>query len=272
MRSLAFAPILLASLALVTPAAAQRLPYRPVVADELAGGARLAYRPVEGDSAPTAPEASGAGSKRRKLLRWGLLDRFEYAAQRGQDGYSWDLSALLGGERDRLWLASVGEGSAWSAPGYLELHALYSRYVGSDTDLNLGLRWDPVSPGRAYATAGGQYDDDKLWIGAFTYLSHKGELGARLAALHNLGVTKALFLQPTFEVDLSGVDVPELGIGRGFYYAEAGLRLRYEIKEAFAPYVGLSWERSLGRTARWEREAGEDPETKGLVLGVRSAF
>ena len=51
-----------------------------------------------------------------------------------------------------------------------------------------------------------------------------------------------------------------------------GLRLRYEIKEAFAPYVGLSWSRDLGRTARLTREEGEDPETKSLVMGVRSAF
>ena len=74
--------------------------------------------------------------------------------------------------------------------------------------------------------------------------------------------------------DLNGSaeDVPELLIGRGLTYAEAGLRLRYERSEKFAPYVGLSWERSLGRTARMERAADEDPETKSLVFGIRSGF
>jgi copper resistance protein B len=94
----------------------------------------------------------------------------------------------------------------------------------------------------------------------------------RLAALYNHRLLRSLFLQPSAELDWVGEDVPELGLGRGFYYAEAGLRLRYEIDEAFAPYVGLSWERSLGRTARLERDAGEDPEARSLVLGVRSAF
>lgn len=265
-------PYFLILLTAAGPAAAQRLDYQPVTDESIASPApRLAYQPVETDSAPAGVQ--GQQAARRKLLRWGLLDRFEYGAQRGRDGYSWDLSALLGGERNRLWLASVGEGPAWSGPDYLEFHALYSRYVGGNVDLNFGFRWDAIpSPNRGYATVGAQFDDDKLWLGAFTYLSNKGELGARLAGLYNYGITQTLFLQPSFELDASGEDIPELGIGRGFYYAEAGMRLRYELNEAFAPYVGLSWERSLGRTARWEREAGEDPEVKSLVFGIRSAF
>ena len=66
--------------------------------------------------------------------------------------------------------------------------------------------------------------------------------------------------------------MPELGLGRGFGFAEAGLRLRYQAHDRFAPYVGLAWSRDLGRTARLTREEGEDPETKSLVMGVRSEF
>ena len=262
MRCLTVAAALLLSAA---PARAQHLAYSPVSADELAGGeVRLPQRQVEEDSAPT---------EGGRLLRWGLVDRFEYAAQSGEDGYSWDFSALLGGKRNRLWLASVGEGPAWGSPDYLEFHALYSRYLGGNVDLNLGLRWDAAPrPRRAHLTAGAQYDDDSLWLGAFGYVSHEGELGARLAGLYNAPLAGKLIAQPSFELDWIGEDVPALGLGRGFYYAEAGLRLRYELEEYFAPYVGVSWERSLGRTARLEREAGEDPEAQSLVLGVRSAF
>jgi copper resistance protein B len=254
-----------ALLLVAAPAAAERLPYNPVTDETVAGAEpRLTPRQVEEDNAP---------SEGGKLLRWGLVDRFEYAAQRGRDGYSWDFSALIGGKRNRLWLASVGEGPAWAGPDYLEFHALYSRHVGGNVDLNLGLRWDAIPrPRRAYATLGAQYDDDTLWLGAFGYVSDEGEPGARLAALYNASLTKKLIAQPSVELDWIGEDVPELGLGRGFYYAEAGLRLRYEFEDYFAPYVGVSWERSLGRTAEMEREAGEDPETKSLVLGVRSSF
>ena len=112
----------------------------------------------------------------------------------------------------------------------------------------------------------------RLWFGGSAYLSTKGELSARLAGYYNQKLAGPLIVQPSAELDYYGEDMPELGLGRGFGYAEAGLRLRYEIKEAFAPYVGLSWSRDLGRTARLTRAEGEDPETKSVVMGVRSSF
>ncbi len=116
-------------LAAAQPAAAQRLDYRPVEDEAMASGPRLAYRAVEGDTAP-----AGAA------LQWGLLDRFEYAVQGGQDGYAWDFSLLYGGERHRLWLGTSGEGAAWDRPDYVELNAFYSYNVGGPWDLNAGLR------------------------------------------------------------------------------------------------------------------------------------
>jgi copper resistance protein B len=260
-------PLLLAA----TPATAQRLEYRPVSDDGLAMPAKLAYLAVDAPDAPADPTAPPA---KRKWLQWGLLDRFEYAAQRGRDGYAWDFSALFGGERNRLWVGSTGEGAAWDVPDYHELHLLYSRNLGGAVDLNAGARWDAqVGPDRYYGVLGAQYDDgEALWLGGWAYLSHKGELSARLAGYYNQPLVGSLIAQPSAEIDWYGEDVPELGLGRGFGYAEAGLRLRYEIKEAFAPYVGLSWSRDLGRTADMTRAEGEDPETKSLVVGLRSSF
>jgi copper resistance protein B len=263
--------LVLILLAAAHPAQAQRLRYVPVSGEELTDAPRLAYQRVEGDEAPSSGTAEKA--RRRKLLQWALLDRAEYSAQRGGDSYAWDFSALLGGERNRLWLGSVGEGGTWQSPDYLEFAALYSRHVGGSWDLNAGLRYDMrPRPDRAYATLGAQYDDGKAWLGAFAYLSDEGELSARLAAYYNLKLVGALVLQPSFELDASGEDVPALGLGRGFTYGEAGLRLRYEIREAFAPYVGLSWSRDLGSTGRLTRAEGEDPETKSLLVGIRSSF
>lgn len=256
-------PLFLLLTAAAAPAAAQRLEYSPVSDEGLAAGPRLDYRRMEGDTVP-------AGFR----LQWGLVDRFEYAAQSGRDGYAWDFSALLGGERHRLWLGTNGEGAAWAVPDYVELNTFYSYRLGGPWDANAGLRYDLQSgPDRAYAVLGGQYDDgEALWFGAWAFLSTEGELSARLAGYYNQTLAGPLVLQPSAELDYYGEDVPELGLGRGFGYAEAGLRLRYEIKEAFAPYVGLSWSRDLGRTARMTRAEGEDPETKSVVMGVRSSF
>lgn len=272
MRSLAF--ILL--LAAAAPAAGQRLDYRPVSDDDLAAPAQLAYQAV--DVPDPVAQAAAPPSKRRKWLQWGLLDRLEYAAQSGGDGYAWDFSALIGGERHRLWIGTSGDGPVSGGPDYAELNALYSYHAGGDWDLNAGLRYDvQPRPRRGYAVLGAQYDaeyegGETLWAGAFGYLSHKGETSVRLAGYYNQPLAGDLILQPSAELDYYGEDVPELGLGRGLGYAEAGLRLRYELKEAFAPYVGLSWSRDLGRTARMTREEGEDPETRSVVMGVRSAF
>ena len=264
-------PLLL--LLAAAPAAAQRLDYQPVSDDRLAEPAQLHYQAVDVPD-PTA----AAPPKRGKWLQWGLLDRFEHVAQSGRDGYAWDVSALIGGDRHRLWLGTSGDGPALGGPGYAELNALYSYHAGGAWDLNAGLRYDvQPRPRRGYAVLGAQYDaeykgGETLWAGAFFYLSHKSELSARLAGYYNQPLVGDLVLQPSAELDYYGEDVPELGLGQGLGYAEAGLRLRYEIREAFAPYVGLSWSRDLGRTARMTREDGDDPETKSLVLGVRSSF
>ena len=81
-----------------------------------------------------------------------------------------------------------------------------------------------------------------------------------------------LVVQPSCELNAYGQDIDSLGVGSGLAYAEAGVRIRYEIVDHFAPYVGFGWERSLGRTARIAREAGEEVEAANLVVGVRSEF
>jgi copper resistance protein B len=239
MRPCLLAPLL----AVAAPAAAQQLPYGDVSADD---GPKLVY---------------------------GLVDRLEWSPQSGEDGLAWDFSALYGGETNRIWLSSVGEGGLGPRLDYLELQALYSRAVTPELDLQAGLRYDAIpSPDRVHLTIGGQYEKGDLWLGAFAYVSHKGELSARLGGIYNLTLIGPLALQPSFEINAYGEDIPALGIGSGFAYGEAGLRLRYNWRDYLAPYAGVSWERSFGRTAQMAREAGEEAEATNLVLGVRSEF
>jgi copper resistance protein B len=239
-----------------------RLAFLPLAAASPAAAQRLDYAALDEVTGPR--------------LEYALLDRLEWAPQRGQDGYAWDFSLLYTGDKHGLWLSSVGEGGPWGSPDYLEFQALYSRTVAKGRYLNAGLRWDAApNSKRLYFAAGGQWEESwnerhDLWIGAFGYLSHKGEFSARLGGIYNHALTEKLYAQPSFELNASAEDVPELGLGRGLAYAEAGLRLRYEFSPKFAPYLGLSWERSLGRTARFARTAGEDVGAKSVVVGVRS--
>lgn len=248
------APLLLAAM----PAQAQRLPYEDALAPE---------------PPPRLDYATQPGGEESVRAFYG--DRLEWRPQRGADVWNWDWSAEVGGARHRLWLATTGDGTFGEGFDYFEVQALYSRPLGeSGLSLQAGLRQDFVPrPRRSYAVAGVQGNvTDPLYVGAFGFLSRQGEFTARLFTYYDLQLPGPLILQPAAEAEIAASDVPELGIGAGPVYLEAGLRLRYRVAEAFAPYVGVNWERLLGRTATLARDAGEEVESTSFVLGVRSYF
>jgi copper resistance protein B len=267
------AALLAGILPAIAPASAQTLPYEDMSDPAPEPAEPIVPEEIRSDAAAAVAETpSGAGeADEGPKLQYALLDRFEWTP-RG-DSYAWDFSALYGDGSDRVYFGFSGDGTFAGTLDTLELDAFYSRNVGGNWDLNAGLRYDArPRPTRLHFAAGTQYDNGSLWLGAWAYLSTKGELSARLASYYNLKLTKRLILQPSAELGAYARDVPELGIGRGLAYAEGGLRIRYEIIDHLAPYFGVSWSRDLGRTARFDREAGIDPESKNLVLGVRSEF
>jgi copper resistance protein B len=243
-----------ALLALASPAAGQHLDYD-------LGPPRLDYGAVA--------EADADGPVREVYF-----DQIELGFQEGEEAYSWDVSTRIGGPRHRLFLASIGEGVLGGALDYLEFQALYSRAVSEDWDVQAGLRYDfRPHPNRAWLTVGAQGNaTEQLYLGGFAFLSHRGEAAARAYALWDIPIVGGLILQPSAEANVFAQDIAALGLGRGLAYGEAGLRLRYRIRESFAPYVGIEWTRDFGRTARFTREAGEDVSGRTLLVGLRSWF
>jgi copper resistance protein B len=71
---------------------------------------------------------------------------------------------------------------------------------------------------------------------------------------------------------LYGQNDPEVGIGSGLSDIEAGMRLRYEIRRQFAPYIGVNWTRLFGNTADFANIAGRDTSEAQLVIGLRAWF
>jgi copper resistance protein B len=246
----------LSALALAAPAAGQRLAYE----DVLTPWPRLAYEPVE------------IAREEARAVRAFYGDRLEIA----DDGasFGWDVSAEIGVAAHRLWLASAGDGAIGGGLSYVEVQALYSHPVSeSGLALQIGVRRDFVRPRRSYAVLGLQGNvSEPFYAGAFAFLSTRGELSGRLFAYYDLEPVARLVLQPYGNVELAASDMPALGIGRGPSELELGLRLRYRVAEPFSPYLGLRYDRLLGRTARIARGAGEDLGGPSLVLGLRSYF
>ena len=107
---------------------------------------------------------------------------------------------------------------------------------------------------------------------AHAFLSDKGDVLGRLAASYDQRITQRLILQPRVEFNLAAQDVRATGVGAGLSDAELDLRLRYEVRREFAPYVGVSYAAKAGRTADFARAAGEDVRSTSVVFGIRAWF
>jgi len=204
---------------------------------------------------------------------WFQGDRMEYRTQEGRDGYLWDVQGYYGGDINKLWFKSEGEGSFGEKAEQAEVQALYSRAIAPFFDLQAGIRHDFAGPDRTHAVIGLQGLMPYMFeIDAAAFLSDKGDLTARIEAEYDQRISDRLILQPRAEMNFSAQDIPELGMGSGIDNIELGMRLRYEIKREFAPYIGIEQEWKIGDSASYARLFGEDPSVTNYVVGVRFWF
>ena len=202
------------------------------------------------------------------------LDRLEYRAGKGRDGYSWEGQGWYGGDYDRLWIKSRGEGGFGKAPQDVEVQALWSHALDPWFDLQAGIRYDiRPKPDRAHLAIGVEgLAPYLIEVDAAAFLSDHGDLTARLEAEYDQRITNRLILQPRAEINLSAQNVQAIGLGAGVSSIEAGLRLRYHFMPEFAPYFGVLYERRLGSTADFVRAKGEDVGGWQFVAGTRFWF
>ncbi|WP_231733757.1 copper resistance protein B, partial [Sphingomonas sp. CCH9-H8] len=203
-----------------------------------------------------------------------MLDLAEVQVRSGNNGYRWSGEGWYGGDINRLWIKSEGEGVFGEGVEGAEVQALFSHAIDPYWNVQAGVRQDlGRGPRRTYATVAieglAPYWFD---LEGTLFLSDKGDILARAEGSYDQRITQDVVLQPRFEINLSAQDMPANGIGAGFSIAELGLRVRYEKVREFAPYVGVSWERRFGRTADFARARGEGTGGFSFVVGVRTWF
>ncbi|WP_192558540.1 copper resistance protein B [Pseudomonas allokribbensis] len=202
-----------------------------------------------------------------------LADKLEW--QNGDDAstLAWDLSGWIGGDIDRLWLRSEGERSNGKTED-AEIQALWGHAISPWWDVVSGVRQD-FKPGAPQTWAAFGLQGMALYnfeAEATAFIGENGQSAVRLEGDYDILLTNRLILQPTAELNVYGKNDPQRGLGSGLSNTEAGLRLRYEIRREFAPYIGVTWNRTYGNTADYAREEGEDRSEARLVLGVRLWF
>lgn len=192
----------------------------------------------------------------------------------GEGSYRWDGQAWFGGDINRVVIKSQGDGSPRSGLDTAEIQLLYSRAVAPYTDIQAGVRYDfKPDPSRTYFTAGVQ-TIFPYWFNfeSALFVSTKGELLGRLGGFYDLLLTQQLVLQPWVELNFAAQNSVDIGVGSGLSNAELGLRLRYEFRREFAPYVGVSYDQKVGNTAEYAKAAGKETGATKFVVGIRTWF
>ena len=165
-----------------------------------------------------------------------------------------------------------GERVAGDWNGRAELYV--DRVLARWWSLQAGVRHDfNEGPSRSWLGFGVQ-GLGPYWfeVEAAAFVGEQGRLAAIFSGEYEILLTQRLILQPKLEFDLYSKDDSENGIGSGLADSQLALRLRYEIRREFAPYIGVVWTRRYGETADLARGQAADTSDLQFVAGLRVWF
>ena len=202
-----------------------------------------------------------------------LLDQLETFHGKDGNGQAWKAQDWYGNDADKLWIRTEGERSRGKLDN-AELEVLWNRSVATFWSSQLGARHEwGRGPDRNWIAFGFQ-GLAPYWfeLEATAYVGPSGRIAARLHAEYELLFTQRLVLQPELEVNVYGQSDPARRIGSGISDAQLGLRLRYEIRREFAPYIGVVLTRRYGATASYARRDGHPRQDRQFVVGMRIWF
>jgi copper resistance protein B len=213
-------------------------------------------------------------------LAFTFIEQLEFRSSDDQsDQFAWDAQGWIGNDNAKFWWKSEGAANLdGPSAGDAEFQALYAKPISPFWFLQAGLRyentWGPGdSKNRTSLVLGLQgLAPYKFELEPVLFLTEDGDLLGRLTASYDIYITQRLALQPRSELNVSASDVSDWALGSGFNDLSLELRLRYEIRREFAPYVGLSYLTLLGETANIAESGGSSTDDLQIVFGIRLAF
>lgn len=226
-----------------------------------------------------APESGATNSARMHMADMGnevfvhaLFSQLEGRTGGPNSGMRWEGEGWIGTDANRAWFKSEGFASA-AAVSDGDIEALYDRPLPRFRyfDGQIGVREDLDSgPRRTWLVLG----MEGLAPGFFQveptlYVRDGGHVAGRVIGSYDLLLTQRLVAQPEIELNFYSRRDPARMLGTGLTNLDAGIRVRYEIRRKFAPYVGFAYARDFGETARLVRQAGELAAAPRFVFGLR---
>jgi copper resistance protein B len=208
-----------------------------------------------------------------------LLEKAEFRTGDAPDAAVFDAQGWIGGDYQRFWWKAEGEQETQGAKaGEFEVQALYSRLFSPFWDFQTGVRVDRQYSGNTRDTTGyfvvGLEGLAPYWfeIEPTLFVSEKGKASFGFTASYEQLITQRLVIEPRIDLNGAFQDDTDHDVAAGFNDVEVGVRLRYDIKRQFSPYIGITWRRLLGGTASLARRSGEDISTTSVVFGLRTWF
>jgi copper resistance protein B len=201
------------------------------------------------------------------------FDRLERVDADAGPVTSWSLQAWLGGDFDKFTFRSEGTRERGEFE-HADVELLWSHAIAPFWDGKLGVRHDfGRGPDRDWIAFGAQgLAPYGVEIAATAYAGEHGRTALRFEAEYELLLSQRLILQPRIEFNAYGKSDRAADIGSGLADAEIGLRLRYEIRREFAPYIGVEHRHDFGATAGFVRAEGRDVADTQWIAGVRLWF
>lgn len=202
-----------------------------------------------------------------------VINQLEAFHGRNADGQSWDMQAWYGSDSDKLWLRSEGGRRAGKLQdGNIEV--LWNHSISAFWDSQLGVRHDfGEGPTRDWVAFGVQgLAPYWMHLEATGYLGTSGRTAARVRAGYEWLFTQRLILESEAEITLYGQNDRQRRLGSGVSDIQFSLRLRYEVRRQFAPYIGVNWVRRIGTSADYARQDSQPVLDRQVVVGVRAWF
>ncbi len=193
----------------------------------------------------------------------------------------WAATAWIGEDRNKLRLANTGivgdNGHIDNEGGTkgIDSRFFYSRLVSDFWDAKAGVQFTVFDEGvtRSGFLAGFEgLAPYGIHVDFVAGVSQTGGVSARLEASYDALLSQKLIATPYLEAMVASKDDPAIQLGSGLSRFELGLRLRYEIRKEFAPYLGVSFEQYTGNTASFVAASGEPTSLVRALVGLKVWF
>lgn len=208
------------------------------------------------------------------IHQYSAINRLEYGTGNAPDSYQWEASGWVGGDINRFWWKTEGEGAtAGGSPDSTSFEADYGRAITPFWNALIGARYD-LYPGknRAFGMLKLQgltplYLDSELSF----YVSQHGVPSFRGEFQYEPLITQRLRLAPRLEINIGARDA-RYGLGGGLQSTQLGLRLKYQVRREFAPYIGVRWNKTYGDTRRITEAEGQRSSSTAFVVGLSAWY